>query len=162
MGLEPIDCDGRSIIDRIRAGCFFPSYCIILSSALGQCSVVERNWLQSSTIYRVWHGVAKKSEKPSFFKIPFTLHKSEIITTKAAPEHHTATTILDRWHQLSLSLYLTSVLKPNTVFFCPSFIFIDQPVIRLFLPRRPAFWSYLFTFDMEIDGTAPAQSSMIA
>ena len=33
--------------------------CIVWSCALGHCPVVGGNWLQLSTVHRVWHGVAK-------------------------------------------------------------------------------------------------------
>ena len=38
------------------------SSCIVWRCALGHCPVVGGNWLQSSAVHRVWHGVAKWSD----------------------------------------------------------------------------------------------------
>ena len=44
------------------------SSCIVWRCALGHCPVVGGNWLQSSAVHRVWHGVAKWSDSLPYSK----------------------------------------------------------------------------------------------
>ena len=65
IGLRSGDCAGHSITDRIPA---YSSSCIVWRHALGHCPVVGGNWLQSSAVHRVWHGVAKWSDSLPYSK----------------------------------------------------------------------------------------------
>lgn len=65
QGLKSYYCVGHSITDKIPAdGSFSKIFCIVWSFVLGHLFVKGENCLQSSSIHRVRHDVAKHSEDP--------------------------------------------------------------------------------------------------
>ena len=149
------------------------SYCIVWRCALGHCSVVGGNWLQSNAVHRVWHGVAKWSDS-----LPYSKFKSP---TLPAPKQPQTITLLPPCFRHSSSIFslfrrLKNVLlcDPNTsnldlsvhntffqsssiqclCYFAHLNIFLLLASLRygLFfatLPRRPASRSRLFIVDVE-------------
>ena len=104
-------CAGHSIIERIPPDCFFPKKLLhSLEMCLGHCPVVGGNWLQLSAVHRVY-GMALQNGVIAFFlQDPFyPVQISHFTPTKAPPDHHIASTMLDSWRQALLQhLYIFS------------------------------------------------------
>ena len=61
------------------------SSCIVWRCALGHWPVVGGNWLQSSAIHRVWHGVAKWSDSLPYSKSPLPCKNLPLYQHQSSP-----------------------------------------------------------------------------
>ena len=93
------------------------SSCIVWRCALGHCPVVGGNWLQSSVVHRVWHGAAKWSDSLPYSKYLLPCTISHFTSTKAVPDHHITSTMLDRLRQALLQHLFTCSASHKCFYF---------------------------------------------